>query len=311
MMNLLFKAYYKTIRYFRGVRLITLLSRMDFKEMNDLMETVYPGFKAHLSAMYDRHNLHAMRYGMDFIKANGGVVKLADYYNSLDEQGKKDFQETVLKTFGQDDAFENLVVFLDNASKTKDYGTLGLLLCDLKDGIIESSIKAGHRTMKDWRRFLRHEHECGNDITLGILDEIENNKKEDDTESTSQNKPSPTIPDFPADLIDRLYEYNDVVFKHISSLTEFRHIILRLTHTERLVECSGRKTHLYNILWRLHKLPPAKEHSQWLEDVCRECGFNPVTVSKKYRDSSTMKEDNRRLLEELDSLFDKQQTRRH
>lgn len=286
--------------------MISVLSKMDFREMNELMETVYPGFKAHLSTMYDRYNLHAIKYGMDFIKANGGVEKLADYYNSLDEQGKMDFQETVLKSFGQDDAFESLVIFLDNASKTKDYGTLGLLLCDLKDGIVESSIKTGHRTMKDWRRFLRHERECGNDITLGVLDEIESNTQELNTDSKSL---SSAIPDFPIALIDRLYEYNDIVFKHISSLTEFRSIILRLPHRERLVECNGRKTHLYNILWRLHKLPPTKDHCQWLEDICRECGFNPVTVSKKYCDSCTMKEDNRKLLEELNGLFDNQETK--
>lgn len=267
--------------------------------------------------MYDRHSLNVIQSGMEFIKANGGVEKLANHYNALDEQGKEHFRGIVMKAFGKEDACESLVLLLDKVAKIKGYGTLGLLMCDLKDGIVRSSVDSSRRTMKNWRWFLRHEKECGNDIMLGILDELEDETFQSSEKCQSANNatpkatPSSTTPDFPLDLINSLYAYNDIVFKHISSLTEFQHIIYRIPHNEKLVECSGRKTHLYQILWRLHKLPPTKDHETWLEDICLECGFNTTTISKKYCDSNNMKEDNRKLLEELSRLFDQQETKRN
>jgi len=245
-----------------------------------------------------------------FINANGGVEQLTNYYNALDEDGKTSLRASMQKVFKEGDAFESQVLFYDKVSKMKDYGTLGQLMCDLKDGIIKSSVKSGKRTIDDWRLFLRREQERGNAISLGVLDEMEGKGKETLAKSDVKDGARSAMPDFPIDLIDRLYEYDDTIFKHISSLTEFRNIILRFPHKERLVECDGRKIHLYHMLWRLHKLPPSKNHSQRLEDICSECGYRVLTVSKKFNDT-TMRESNRKLLEEISRLFDRTETRTH
>lgn len=295
--------------YFHNLRLLSVLNVNGFMELTEIMEMIYPGFKNNISMLIDRHERHMVDRCLDFINANGGLEKLTDYYNSLDENGKSDFQSSFKRLFKDGDAFESQVLYFDNVSRKKGFGMLAQLMCDLKDGIIKSSIKSGKRTIDDWRLFLRRERESGHDMSLGVLDEIEQSQNQDISQKEVPNASAENIPDFPIDVIDHIYnEYDDVVFKHISSITEFRKIILRLPHSERLVESGGRKIHLYHILWRLHKLPPSRNHSLWLEDICSECKYDLTTLSKKYNDSSTMKDENRKIFERLSRFFNQQDT---
>lgn len=307
MIHFIISTYHRLTQFFRNMRLISALNANGLAEMAKTLETVYPGFKAYLSKLVDRRERHMVDCCFTYINANGGVKRLADYYSTLDEEGKEHLHASVSKAFRDGDAFESQVIFLDKISKMKGYGTLGQLMCDLKDGIIKSSLKSGKRTIDDWRLFLRREQECGSGLSLAVLDEIEQCQKQASASKEAERKVAMKLADFSVAVIDHLYnEYDNVVFKHISSISEFRSIILRLPHSERLVECTGRKTHLYHIIWRLHKLPPTRDHSWWLDDICSECGFNVTTLSKKYNDSSTMSGESRKILEQLSSYFDYQ-----
>lgn len=307
MINFIIKTYHRWAQFFRNMRLISVLNIKGFEELTEILETVYPGFKAYLSKLIDRHERHMVDSCFTYINANGGVKELADYYNSLDDKGKENLHASVGKVFREGDAFESQVKLLDKVSKMKGYGMLGQLMCDLKDGIVKSSLKSGKRTIDDWRLFLRREQECGSGLSLAVLDEIEQSQNQEATMKEAAREAVMKSTDFSLDVIDHIYnEYNDVVFKGISSLAEFRNIILRLPHSKRLVACSGRKTHVYHILWRLHKLPPTEGRRQWLEDICSECGYDVDTLSKKFNDSCTMSDKSRKILEQLRSYFDYQ-----
>jgi hypothetical protein len=83
---------------------------------------------------------------------------------------------------------------------------------------------------------------------------------------------------------------------------------MRKPHEERLSECSGKKVHAYHILWRLRNLLPDEKQDTWINDIAPECGFDVSTISKKYKDDTNMRSNNKELLKELSSLFDKYDT---
>ncbi len=144
-----------------------------FAEVVDIMEEVYPGYKDKLSSLYDAHQFRHMITSMKkFIEDNGGYEKLAAFYNDADEAKKDTVRKAFLKAFNPDTAFEDQVLMLDKVAKIKNLGTLTQLLGDIKDNVIMTSVDSGFRTIEEWRTFVRYEHEAGNEIRLGILDEL-------------------------------------------------------------------------------------------------------------------------------------------
>ena len=215
--------------------------------------------------------------------------------------------------------FEDAVLTLDSLSKVNDMGLYTQLLGDVKDNIVITSIKLGYRTIDDWRTFVRRQREANKVVLLGILDEIqedaekekENNEntEEENTDQSNEETGNGSQYSFSKDLISELYEYNTIVFKSISSKYEFACIIQRKPHKEKLVECSGKKVLAYHILWRLRNLLPEDSREEWINDISVECGYDVTTISKKYKDDTNMSSKNKKLLDELSSLFDDYETK--
>ena len=156
-----------------------------FEEVVDIMEEVYPGYKAQLSKLYDEHQFRHMTALMKkFIEDNGGYERLATFYNNADEQKKESVRNAFLKVFKPGTAFEDQVLMLDKAAKIKGVGLLTQLFGEVKDNIIMSSVNSGHRTLDEWHTFVRREHEAGNDIRLGILEVMEEQEKPTQESST-------------------------------------------------------------------------------------------------------------------------------
>ena len=164
--------------FIRSLKLMRTLNPSVFEETVDIMEEVYPGYKAQLSKLYDEHQFRHMTALMKkFIEDNGGYERLATFYNNADEQKKESVRNAFLKVFKPGTAFEDQVLMLDKAAKIKGVGLLTQLFGDVKDNIIMSSVNSGHRTLDEWHTFVRREHEAGNDIRLGILEVMEEQEK--------------------------------------------------------------------------------------------------------------------------------------
>ena len=161
-----------------SLKLVHTLNPSVFEETVDIMEEVYPGYKAQLSKLYDEHQFRHMTALMKkFIEDNGGYERLATFYNNADEQKKESVRNAFLKVFKPGTAFEDQVLMLDKAAKIKGVGLLTQLFGEMKDNIIQSSVNSGHRTLDEWHTFVRREHEAGNDIRLGILEVMEEQEK--------------------------------------------------------------------------------------------------------------------------------------
>lgn len=161
-----------------SLKLVHTLNPSVFEETVDIMEEVYPGYKAQLSKLYDEHQFRHMTALMKkFIEDNSGYERLATFYNNADEQKKESVRNAFLKVFKPGTAFEDQVLMLDKAAKIKGVGTLTQLFGEVKDNIIISSVNSGHRTLDEWHTFVRREHEAGNDIRLGILEVMEEQEK--------------------------------------------------------------------------------------------------------------------------------------
>ena len=166
-------------------KLVHTLNPSVFEETVDIMEEVYPGYKAQLSKLYDEHQFRHMTALMKkFIEDNGGYERLATFYNNADEQKKESVRNAFLKVFKPGTAFEDQVLMLDKAAKIKGVGLLTQLFGEVKDNIIMSSVNSGHRTLDEWHTFVRREHEAGNDIRLGILEVMEEQEKPTQESST-------------------------------------------------------------------------------------------------------------------------------
>ena len=53
--------------------------------------------------------------------------------------------------------------------------------------------------------------------------------------------------------------------------------------------------------------PDSRE--EWINDISVECGYDVTTISKKYKDDTNMSSKNKKLLDELSSLFDDYETK--
>ena len=168
-----------------SLKLVHTLNPSVFEETVDIMEEVYPGYKAQLSKLYDEHQFRHMTALMKkFIEDNGGYERLATFYNNADEQKKESVRNAFLKVFKPGTAFEDQVLMLDKAAKTKGVDMLTQLFGEMKDNIIQSSVNSGHRTLDEWHTFVQREHEAGNDIRLGILEVMEEQEKPTQESST-------------------------------------------------------------------------------------------------------------------------------
>ena len=168
-----------------SLKLVHTLNPSVFEETVDIMEEVYPGYKAQLSKLDDEHQFRHMTALMKkFIEDNGGYERLATFYNNADEQKKESVRNAFLKVFKPGTAFEDQVLMLDKAAKIKGVGLLTQLFGEVKDNIIMSSVNSGHRTLDEWHTFVRREHEAGNDIRLGILEVMEEQEKPTQESST-------------------------------------------------------------------------------------------------------------------------------
>lgn len=302
-------------------KLLKILKVIDPKKLqgiNDILEVIYPGIKGEIERLVERGDVHAMNKTFDYIKSHGGTEKMAEYYNNADKKGQDEMLSAFNKAFKPGAPFEDAVLTLDGLAKVKNMGVYTQIFGDIKDSIVLTTLKMNYRTIDDWRTFVRRQHEGNNDVLLGILDEIQEKEIKDKAMSEDENNSSRTDNQpnnsakyfFVKELLVALYDYDNVVFKHISSEFESARIIKRKAHKEKLVECSGKKVLAYHILWRLRNLLPDENREEWIDDIAAECGYDVSTISKKYKDDTNMKPKNKKLLKELSSLFDRYETLR-
>ena len=301
-------------------KLFKILKFIDPKKLqsiNDILEQIYPGIKDEIERLVERVDIHAMSKTLDYIKAHGGAEKMAEYYNKADKKGQDEMLSAFNEAFRPGAPFEDAVLTLDSLAKVKGMGIYTQIFGDVKDSIVLTTIKLNYRTVDDWRTFVRRQHEADKDILLGILDEVQKIKVKNEGTDEEESSPNQTDnqPDngvqypFPQELISELYDYDNVVFKHISSKSELGCIIKREAHKEKLVECSGKKVLVYHLLWRLRTLLPDEQREDWIKDIAAECGYKVDTISKKYKDETNLKPGNVKLLHELSSLFDSYDTK--
>lgn len=301
-------------------KLFKILKFIDPKKLqgiNDILEQIYPGIKDEIERLVKRVDIHAMSKTLDYIKTHGGAEKMAEYYNKADKKGQDEMLSAFNEAFRPGAPFEDAVLTLDSLAKVKGMGIYTQIFGDVKDSIVLTTIKLNYRTVDDWRTFVRRQHEADKDILLGILDEVQKIKVKNEGTDEEESSPNQTDnqPDnrvqypFPQELISELYDYDNVVFKHISSKSELGCIIKREAHKEKLVECSGKKVLVYHLLWRLRTLLPDEQREDWIKDIAAECGYKVDTISKKYKDETNMKPGNVKLLHELSSLFDSYDTK--
>ena len=301
----------------RLLKILKLIDPKKLKGLNDILERVYPGIKDEIERLVEHRDIHAMSKTLDYIKAHGGYEKIAEYYNNADQKGQDEMLSAFNEAFRPGAPFEDAVLTLDSLAKVNDMGLYTQLLGDVKDNIVMTSIKLGYRTIDDWRTFVRRQREANKVVLLGILDEIQEDKEtennenveEENTDQSNEETGNGSQYSFSKDLISELYEYNTIVFKSISSKYEFACIIQRKPHKEKLVECSGKKVLAYQILWRLRNLLPEESRGEWIEDIAIECGYDVTNISKKYKDETNMRPENKKLLGELSSLFDDYETK--
>ena len=301
-----------------SLRLLKLIDPKKLEDINDILEEIYPGIKAEIRALVESYDIHATSKTLHYINTHGGIQKMADYYNNADKNGKDVMLSAFNKVFKPGARFEDAVLTLDSIAKQEGLGLYTQLIGDVKDSIVVTSIKQSYRTVEDWRTFVRRQHEANKDVLLGVLDEIqeneakaENTNAEEKNTTRTDNQPDEGVEyTFPMELLGKLYEYDNIVFKHISSEFEFASIVLRKPHAQILVECNGNKVLVYQILWRLRKLLPEKDQDTWINDIALECGYDVITISKKYKDDSKMKDEKKDILKELSSLFDEYDTKK-
>lgn len=317
-MNIISK-FIRQWRAFRlSLRLLKLIDPKKLEDINDILEEIYPGIKAEIRALVESYDIHATSKTLHYINTHGGIQKMADYYNNADKNGKDVMLSAFNKVFKPGARFEDAVLTLDSIAKQEGLGLYTQLIGDVKDSIVVTSIKQSYRTVEDWRTFVRRQHEANKDVLLGVLDEIqeneakaENTNAEEKNTTRTDNQPDEGVEyTFPMELLGKLYEYDNIVFKHISSEFEFASIVLRKPHAQILVECNGNKVLVYQILWRLRKLLPEKDQDTWINDIALECGYDVITISKKYKDDSNMKDEKKDILKELSSLFDEYDTKK-
>jgi len=301
-------------------KLFKILKFIDPKKLqgiNDILEQIYPGIKDEIERLVKRVDIHAMSKTLDYIKTHGGAEKMAEYYNKADKKGQDEMLSAFNEAFRPGAPFEDAVLTLDSLAKVKGMGIYTQIFGDVKDSIVLTTIKLNYRTVDDWRTFVRRQHEADKDVLLGILDEVQKIKVKNEGTDEEESSPNQTDnqPDngvqypFPQELISELYDYDNVVFKHISSKSELGCIIKREAHKEKLVECSGKKVLVYHLLWRLRTLLPDEQREDWIKDIAAECGYKVDTISKKYKDETNMKPGNVKLLHKLSSLFDSYDTK--
>lgn len=302
--------------FYRSWKLLRLIDPKKLEDINAVLETIYPGIRAEIQKLVEHYDIHAINKTLQYINTHGGPQKMADYYNTTDENGKEAMLSAFNKAFKPGAPFEDAVLALDGIAKQKGLGLYTQLIGDVKDCIVTTSIQLHYRTVDDWRTFVRRQHEANKDVLLGILDEIKEEEakdntadgEEEDTEQLVNRSDKGTHYSFNKELLSDLYDYDNDVFKHISSQTEFENIIRRKPHKEKLVQCDGKKVLAYHLLWRLHNLLPVEDREIWINDVAAECGYDVTTIGKKYKDETNMKGDNKKLLKELSSLFDHYET---
>ena len=309
---------YKLMALKKLLKILKVIDPKKLQGINDILEVIYPGIKGEIERLVERGDVHAMNKTFDYIKSHGGTEKMAEYYNNADKKGQDEMLSAFNKAFKPGAPFEDAVLTLDGLAKVKNMGVYTQIFGDIKDSIVLTSLKMNYRTIDDWRTFVRRQHEGNNDVLLGILDEIQEKEIKDKAMSEDENNSSRTDNQpnnsakyfFVKELLVALYDYDNVVFKHISSEFEFARIIKRKAHKEKLVECSGKKVLAYHILWRLRNLLPDENREEWIDDIAAECGYDVSTISKKYKDDTNMKPKNKKLLKELSSLFDRYETLR-
>lgn len=309
---------YKVMALKKLLKILKVIDPKKLQGINDILEVIYPGIKGEIERLVERGDVHAMNKTFDYIKSHGGTEKMAEYYNNADKKGQDEMLSAFNKAFKPGAPFEDAVLTLDGLAKVKNMGVYTQIFGDIKDSIVLTTLKMNYRTIDDWRTFVRRQHEGNNDVLLGILDEIQEKEIKDKAMSEDENNSSRTDNQpnnsakyfFVKELLVALYDYDNVVFKHISSEFEFARIIKRKAHKEKLVECSGKKVLAYHILWRLRNLLPDENREEWIDDIAAECGYDVSTISKKYKDDTNMKPKNKKLLKELSSLFDRYETLR-
>lgn len=291
-------------------------------DITDVMERVYPGYKQYVLNLPQAHVMDAGKSVKEFIERNGGNKRFEEYYNNAEDEEKSEIRTAFANAFLRGDSFEEKILYINElSSKVKDKITQHML-ANIKDQLVISSIKTRQRTLDDWITFQDHEQDLGRPFTLSILEKIDEDgnligEAMHDEQQTQDNQKAqdnaPSTPDlFEEELLEGIYdEYNGIVFRKLSSYNEFRNIVVRGPHSEKLVHCQGKKILLYLILYRLYLLLPDGTNEKWLDDILSECGIDKDTISKKYTGaSSSTNDETRNVAESINRLFDRQEIKR-
>lgn len=111
---------------------------------------------------------------------------------------------------------------------------------------------------------------------------------------------------FPDGLIQELYNnFNDQIFKHISSLEEFTNILTRRSHSELLSACARKKMQMYKLLYGLYNILPESGREKWLEDIAKESKLEAKNIEKKHNGSDSSSEAYKRTMDKLEEIFNK------
>jgi len=292
--------------FWRNARLLRCLDVEAFKGCVDVMEKVYPGYQELISSLIDEHQISIVKKVLAFINDNGGTQKLADYYNNADDDEKQSMLDAFNNAFKKGDAFEDKVLLLTELSKLDAFRTLKHILGDVKDNVVMASIQSGQRTVEDWKTFARREQETDSDFRLGVLNQIESQEANNQEVQNNTKEATPAnITLFPDEVLDQLYQYNGTAFLTLSSLDEFKRIIVRGQHQQKLVPCPGKTAFLYLILYRLSLMLPEDKRNPWYDDILNECGFEKETVRKKANSASESSNvATRKMAEQINDIFD-------
>ena len=128
-------------------RLLKILKLIDPKKLegvNDILERVYPGIKDEIKRLVERGDVRAMNKTLDYINNHGGAEKIAEYYNSADQEGQQEMLSAFNEAFRPGAPFEDAVLTLDSLAKVKDMGVYTQLFGDVKDSVVMTSIKLGY-----------------------------------------------------------------------------------------------------------------------------------------------------------------------
>ena len=105
-------------------------------------------------------------------------------------------------------------------------------------------------------------------------------------------------------LLQKLYTYRDSLFMTISE-EEFRNVICRREHKQKLIPRQGKLSFLYLILYNLYNAIPEEKRESWYDDILEELGLDKDVVRKKAKSPlDSTNNATRQLAIEINGIFE-------